>query len=109
VPRSIVDEARLRFSKRDYLKFVSRAMARELVRIAREEYVDEAEKIRPVDDARSRTNDRDSHVVTRTVVLDTGALLAFKRRSYAMTVFVKATLATDAWIRIPVGCIAESW
>jgi hypothetical protein len=47
--------------------------------------------------------------VSRTVVLDTGALLAFERRSYAMTVFVKATLATDAWILIPVGCIAESW
>ena len=46
VPRSIVDEARLRFSK-----LVSRAMARQLVRIAREEYVEEAEKIRPVDDA----------------------------------------------------------
>jgi hypothetical protein len=51
VPRSIVDEARLCFSKRDFSKFVSRAMARELVRIAREEYVEEAEKIRPVDDA----------------------------------------------------------
>ena len=38
-----------------------------------------------------------------------GALLAFERRTYAMTVFMKATVATDAWILIPVGCIAESW
>jgi len=45
----------------------------------------------------------------RIVVLDTGALLAFARRTYAMTVFMKATLETDAWILIPVGCIAESW
>jgi len=45
----------------------------------------------------------------RIVVLDTGALLAFERRTYAMTVFMKATVATDAWILIPVGCIAESW
>jgi len=51
VPRSIVDEARLRFSRRKFSKFVSRAMARELACIAREEDVEEAEKIRPVDDA----------------------------------------------------------
>ncbi len=42
VPQAIAQEARARFGKRNLSKFIARAMARELVREARDEYLAKA-------------------------------------------------------------------
>lgn len=54
VPAAIVREVRARTAKRDLSRFVATAIARELTREARTDFLIHAEAERPVDDAELR-------------------------------------------------------
>lgn len=47
--------------------------------------------------------------MTRTLVLDTGALIAGDRNDPKITAIVKAARDTEANVLVPAGCLAEAW
>jgi hypothetical protein len=47
--------------------------------------------------------------VTRTIVLDTGALIAGDRNDPKITAIVKAARDNEANVLVPAGCLSEAW